>query len=100
MQDSDTDKIAKFDEVYEKLMKEPDADELDERYVGRRKLANCPSLNSLARIQAKYNEDDDTNAQKQLDAALGIDSDQQNNNQLGSQGSIASFDINRIVPAN
>ena len=42
-------------------MKEPDADELDERYVGRRKLANCPSLNSLARIQAKYNEDDENN---------------------------------------
>ena len=36
------------------LMKDPNKEELDERYVGKRKLFSMPSLNSLARIQAKY----------------------------------------------
>ena len=48
--DEEADKIVKFDEVYTKLMKVPDDDELEERYVGKRRLASQPSLNYLSRI--------------------------------------------------
>ena len=38
-------------------MVDPKVEKLDEKYVGRKRLTSMPSLNSLARIQASYDED-------------------------------------------
>ena len=54
IRDHDAEKIAKFDQVYTKLMGDPDDQELDQRYIGKRRLASQPSLNKLKFIQAKY----------------------------------------------
>ena len=39
-----------FDSVYKKLMGDPDDEELEERYVGKKKLAVEASLNGLKHI--------------------------------------------------
>ena len=49
-------KIAQFNKVYDKLMVDPKAEKLEEKYAGKKRLTSMPSLNSLARIQASYDE--------------------------------------------
>ena len=48
--DHDGDKQVAFDSVYKKLMGDPDDEELEERYVGKKKLAVEASLNGLKHI--------------------------------------------------
>ena len=48
--DLESEKIAQFNKVYDKLMVDPKVEKLDEKYVGKKRLTSMPSLNSLARI--------------------------------------------------
>ena len=52
--DLESEKIAQFDDVYEKLIPDPDVEKIDVKYGGKKRLTSMPSLNSLARIQNSY----------------------------------------------
>jgi len=56
VRDLEAEKIEHFDQVYAKLMDNDKDDILEERYVGKKRLASQPSLGTLARIKSVFED--------------------------------------------